>query len=584
MNSARFNIIDRENDAVAVANVQKQLRPQGMVARIVNTIWNRGIVALFSSEQRQLNAARDLLAKPTEDLTKAVNRFASLSTQVQQFGGAPITLENVQQYAAALKEEKILVKVEDQTALNQVRFEAKEPVFSKEKPNIQILKFARLSDGIRIADLEERLEGVMKGKTPMTLLNAAKAVASWNQAIQTAGKNLSDAEFRGLVTQANAAAINNGADREFIESNTVTAWAQVDSLGQRKFVNEMAQEFTEAVQEIDGENWENTPVTALIEKVDNRAKKIAEINGGDTNQIKQALLDSMNAVSGFKKALMEAQESLKTVVANNQSQQFLAREQISLLGETQDQMIDSVKTAIEGSELEGEAAIVGTFTPLLFPQMTAYAMGLAGRPDLLSMGAEGPQGKFVEIADSASARFSAHQEQLQELLNQGNKSAVEKGQRKAEDALRKLESLNAFVNENNQACVAIEATDKPIEQISAGAVAEASREDFLTMIEKLAGASDEEAAPTLLEALLQALGREGQEAVLGQTFETDNLFENVVKDENIVTYKNVTMRQFAGQRPNLNVEEDNRHIAQLRNAIRDIRERQEQEMEQGRLR
>ncbi len=585
----RFSILDTAGvpaDAAALAKVQGQLRPQGIIANIVDTIWNRGIVAIFSSEQRQLNAARDLLAKPTEDLTKAMNHFANLSNQVQRFGGAPITLENVQQYAQALKAGMVLVEVEDERAPNGVRLEAQEPILRDE---IQELRFARLSDGIRITDLEGLVEGVMTGKAPMTLLTAAKAVATWNQATQTAGKDLTDAEFRGLVTQANANAVDAGASRSFVENNTVTAWAQVDSMGQRKFVNETAQEFTEAVKGIAGEDHDGSSVTALIEKVDDRADKIAEITGGNATQIKQALLTSMNAVPGFKEALMGAQESLKTVVQNNQSHEFLAREQMTHLAETQDGVIDSVKSTIEGSQLKGEAAIVGTFGPLLVPETSIDHAAQVGKPENLHLGAEGQlAGEFVTIAEAANTGFNGHQEQLQTLLTDGNRVAVAAGQERAEAALRKLDIMNGLISEANADeeivedsgrtwAVDVRATNRPIEDLSAGAVAHASREAFLTMIEKLAGATDEEASPTLLAALLDRLGPEGQRAVLGQAFDPKDMFAVVTRDRAEVTYKETTMLQFAGRRPSgedLDLLEDERPIAALRGVIGAIRGRE----------
>lgn len=598
----RFSILDTAGvpaDAAALEKVQGQLRPQGIIANIVDTIWNRGIVAIFSSEQRQLNAARDLLAKPTEDLTTAMNHFASLSAQVQGFGGVPITLQNVEQYAAALKTGMILVEVEDETAPNGVRLVSREPRIESE---IEALRFGRLTDGLRITDLEGLVGGILTGKTPMTLLTSAKAVATWNQAIQTAGKDLSDAEFRGLVTQANANAVANGANREFVEANTVTAWAQVDSMGQRKFVNETAQEFTEAVKGIDSAEHDGSSVEALIAKVDARADKIAEITGGDATEIKQALLTSMNAVPGFKEALMEAQDSLKTVVQNNQSHEFLAREQIALLGETQDGIIDSVKSTIEGSQLKGEAAIVGTFGPLLVPETTIDTVRQAGHPELLSRGQDGLEGQFVDVAEAANTGFNGHQAQLQTLLTDGNRVAVAAGQERADAALRKLGIMNELISDGNKDApiiedsdrtwaVNIEATNRPIEDTSAGAVAGASREAFLTMIEKLAGTTDEEASPTLLAALLGRLGEDGQLAVLGQAFDPRAMFAQVTRDEREVGYKETAMLQFAGQRPESELIADGRPIAALREAIGGIRREQaaavrEQEalkMEEARL-
>ncbi|MCP5504469.1 MAG: hypothetical protein H7A41_04875 [Chlamydiales bacterium] len=592
----RFSIIDTESvpaDAAALAKVQGQLRPQGFLAKAIDTLWNRGIAAIFSSEQRKLNAARDLLAKPTEDLTKAMNHFSSLSNQVQRFGGAPITLENVQQYAAALKAGMVLVEVEDEEAPNGVRLEAQEPVLENE---IQELRFARLSDGIRITDLEGLVAGVMTGKTPMTLLTAAKAVAVWRDAIQTAGKPLSDAEFRGLVTQANANVVDAGANRAFVESNTVTSWAQIDGMGQAKFISEAVAKFTEAVKGIDGEEHTGQAVRELHTKIEERAGKIAEITGGDAQAIKQALLNKLNAVPGFKETLMTAQDSLLKVVENNQSHAFLAREQMDEIGIRQQAIIDSEKNSFDGGIRKGEAAVVGTFAGLLHPETTRAALELHGRQEELE-----PGGKYEEVANHALASFGHLDAQMTALFTQGNAVKVAEGQARAQAALDKLDDLNTLISEANADeeveeesertwAVDTRATNKPIpeEAQTPAAVAGALEEELLTMIEGLAGQSDSEASPTLLAQLLHFITPAGVAAIDDSLVVEEEMFANETVDGTVVRREaslpihgeergpvdlGVTMLKFAGDRP-FGEAADDRPIARLRGAIGAIRAEQ----------
>ncbi|QVL56852.1 MAG: hypothetical protein KFB93_05560 [Simkaniaceae bacterium] len=527
LEAGRFTILSADEREEGLAQAQENISPSG-ISGFFRSMGN-AFLGLFSSKQAQLNAARALIEKPTAELTASINfitRFNGLlGERSDQF--APMTFENFDQYIEALQNNQLLVEDGE----SETGFTAVDPTRVAHNEvaglSIEILQMRIDRDlerlGPQLIDVKNSLTQ-FQALTPNQVLSAAqKTVNAWRKAIHTVGATVSDAEFRGLVTKASQNLGATVTNPEFVEAQAVSDWAQD---GQQNFVNEAAQTFAEAVKSIKeqagpeeaDQNME--ALTTLLGSIDTRARNIGAILGReDTDEIKDSLLEMLNDVPAFKAALTTAQDELREVVRTNQSVEDLTATRMDGVLAGQTGIIEAEKT-LANSTLKGEAAIAGTFGALLQPDVVLGALMTTGmsEADARQKVAE----EFPGHADRAVETFASTDRELAGVLYQ-NDAIIAEGQTRAEVALGKLDLLNQFVSEENEAemTVDVDIENDPIElpesqEERQAFVGEELREAFLERFEALAGMTDEEAHPTLLAQLIGHLGPDGTEAVLGR--------------------------------------------------------------------
>ena len=596
--AGRFTILSPAEREQGLAQARENISPSG-ISGFFRSAANT-VIGWFSSDQAKLNSARALLAKPTTQLTAAVNFMTRFNAQIEgvRVDGdfAPMTFENFDQYIQALQHGQLLIVDEDSetgfTAVNPAR------VCEDRQDGFEMRFLMRdIKDDLKELGPQMINVGNDLGKylalTPDRVLGEVqKTVNAWRDAVQTVGATVSDAEFRGIVTAASQTLGATVNDAEFVEAQAVTDWAD---RGQQNFVNEAAQQFADAVKTLkeeapaDQADQNMQALETLLASIDTRARSLGGILGDeDTDGIKDRLLDMLNENEGFRAALTTVQGELREVVRTNQDVADLTQETMDTMIAGQTGIIEAEKT-LEGTPLKGEAAVAGSFSGLLDPE-NAKLLLMAG-----GMSAEAANKKvaeeFPEHADRAVEMLTGAETALANTIYQ-NDAVIAEGQRKAEVALGKLALLNEFISEDNKDEMEVDPDiendpiELPMSQENRQAfIGTELREAFLERFEILAGQTDEEAHATLLEQLIVQLGPEGTEAVLGAQIDPRDIFASrTTATGERLTHGGRTLLTFARS------EDGPRGIDQLRarikanRAVLDHKKAQQRELEEALMR
>lgn len=572
----RYTILSPAERDQGLARARETISPSGISGFFKSAL--NTVIGWFSSERAQLNSAKALLAKPTAQLTAAVNFMTRFNAKIEGVGVdedfAPMTFENFSQYIEALQNGQLLIADEaSETGYRAVTpsqiCEDRQDSFEMRFFMLELEKdLTRL--GPQMINVGNDLGKYLALTPDQVLGEVEKTVNAWRVAILTVGETVSDAEFRGIVTAATQTLGATVSRPEFVEAQAVSDWAR---LGQQNFVDEAAQEFARAVKTLKEQAPAEQPdqnmeaLQTLLASIDTRARELGRILGEeDVEGIRDQLLDKLNQHEGFKAALETVQEELREVVRTNQSVEDLTQETMDAMLAGQTGIIEAEKT-LEGTPLKGEAAVAESFRGLLDPENT-IALLMAG-----GMSEEAARQKvavdFPEHAQKAVDTFARAEQALAATLY-NNDRVIAEGQERANVALGKLALLNQFISEDNKAEMEVdpELENDPIElpeskEERQAFIATELREAFLERFEALAGNTDAEAHATLLEQLIVQLGPDGTSAVLGAPVDPRDIFAEVrTGSGQPVAFGGKTLLTFAAS------EDGPRGIDQLRTRIR----------------
>ncbi|MCB1116911.1 MAG: hypothetical protein KDK71_10630, partial [Chlamydiia bacterium] len=182
----------------------------GLVVGIKKTLvaFSERFTNFFSSSGR----ARNLLGKPTENLTTALKLISKLNEKLEGTPFDKITFANFQPYIKAIQEGKVLKKGE---RFNPANLEDS----TKNQYNAQELQ--ELLIGVELANLAKNQTTDKTTKATSQLFKTAeKAINAWQKAIVDAGKDLKHDSFTALVKAATDVALETYKKTHSLDENS----------------------------------------------------------------------------------------------------------------------------------------------------------------------------------------------------------------------------------------------------------------------------------------------------------------------------------------------------------------------------
>ncbi len=523
--------LDAAQTFLTTATTNREALMQDSKGSIVKTIlfgmgWFFSFGQFGTQSAAEKNAAKNLLTKPTYELTEAIKFLYEVNTKVLLPNDyAPMTFENLGRYISAIADSELL-RINgsgELVAVPVVLPDANESQVSQLQKQVQQLQLGTLVRDFTPSffQVDSTHRTVVKG--PQALLEAAqKAIVAWTGAIDTVKGGLNDAQFEDLVAQAtnNVLSVNfhglgkiSGNNVEFLEINAATIWAK-NNIGQ--FSKEIADKFI--ARELGG-NLNREAIEELSNDIDTRARRMNQILDGDLEQYKKEIILELNNNPGFVTALQEKQGQLKQVVADNQNLSLISAPQlVAIRGAFQN--VQGVEKAIPTSTIKGEAAAIAAINIVntRLAQVTLLDPALAEN--------------LQKTVDTTVENIQFAKKALEALLID-NADVIAEGQEKAEDALLDLTILNQLVSRKDL-LVNIGETNKEIKGLDTAGVATILQDELLDILDGLAGAKGaNDSSPTLLLQVLLRLGENGLAAVIGQnlSFDFDNIFAKAAETD-----------------------------------------------------
>ncbi|MCP5505815.1 MAG: hypothetical protein H7A38_02905 [Chlamydiales bacterium] len=470
------------------------------------------IKGLFSSNQAKINAAKNLLAKPTHEVSRSVRVIADLNNLIKDLNKDIRETRHAFDIFEDAPEKKFQLQLVNETNYEQflVALESGSLATELGKAGLDATRISLFNLSIQLLvgnysmKCDKHGERVA-GNLRELLTPAMNDLVQWDNALMSMQAMTTDTLFRAVVAaatanvQAHDRVANHTAGQTFVQENTAELWAKS---GQGQFLKEVADEFAAAIEGIDSEDNSGIKVDALFTKIDSRARKIAAVlNIPNHTEIRNDLLNQLNRVEGFEANLKKAQGELLELVADRQDLAKVSAPQIALIT-SQQQEIQNAGKKISGSTLKGEDAIRAAFEATLSPGVGNDLTAAVGKQD------QGPN--LTLTADDAVKVFGETNQAIATLL-EGNKTAVAEAQGEAGFALNKLRLMNQLVGPAKQDELAVDTkkVNQPITYQKGAAPFHVAHEltgELLEMIDTLANGNETHApSPTQLEAVLRAL-------------------------------------------------------------------------------
>lgn len=476
------------------------------------------IKGLFSSDQAKINAAKNLLAKPTYEVSRSVRVIADLNNLIKGLNKDIQETRPANAYSffdenEETSEEKIQIPLINETNYEEFleKFENGELVSELGKAGLDPTRISLFNLSVQFivdnyAGQRDKHGEKIAGNLRELLTPAMADLVQWDNALMSMQAMTTDTLFRAVVAEATAnvqghdRVAKHTAGKAFVQENTAELWAKS---GQGQFLKEVADEFAAAIEGIDSEDSTGDKVDDLFTKIDNRAQKIAGVlNLEDHEEVRDSLLNQLNQVEGFEENFKKARGQLLQIVADRQDLAKVSAPQIALIT-GQQQEIQNAGKKIAGSSLQGEAAIRAAFEANLSPGVSRDLTRAVGKQD--------QEQNLALTADDAVRVIGETNLAIRTLLA-GNKDAVAEAQSQANYALNKLDLMNQLVGSAKQAELAVdtEKVNQPITYVSEEAtplnVAYELTGELLEMLDTLANGKGAHApSPTQLEAVLKAL-------------------------------------------------------------------------------
>lgn len=402
-------------------------------------------IGIFSSEQRAINAAKDLLAKPTQEISQAVIDSVSIDDNFTENINTIITTLNNQIYiehdkdSLAFSDTSRYIYRINKNNYQQFLSDIQNGVFESNLKNQGL-------DPKTIQASIDYIHKVVREKT-----NLEGPLKQWDGALMLMEAKTTDALFKAVVTQAAHHLKTHETIKDapmilsFIEKHAANVWA--DSSHQA-FLSTIANELKTEVKTYPS-SPDNTAIENILYKINCRAIKIAQIRNTteeeDIEKIKQNLLDQLNKVPGFQDVFKKAQSELIQIVNDQRNLKKISAPQVEQIN------------------------------------------------------------REIQMGENAIAATIKNIREGMDILQKGNIEVIIEAEAKAEAALAKLKLMNQFISPQESQNLSLTnnpalATNNPYALHN---IITALEDDFLSIMDTLADSKNP--SPTLLYEVMSRL-------------------------------------------------------------------------------